>query len=199
MKALTERQKETLDFIASFTKENGFSPTIREISDYLKISIRATQDHIAACQNKGYLSQSNKKSRSLRVIKKDEKKEVFPLTKKIPLIETIALEKPLLCKENITGYATITDTFINPDKKYFAIRVSGESMINSGILDGDLAIIEQTEKVENNQIVATVSDNNIKLKIFSRDDGQAENPSYKSNYTTESQIVGKIAGLIRTY
>lgn len=203
MKSLTERQKEVLEFIAAFTGENGYPPTVREIADNFGISLRAVQDHIAACQKKGYLSQCQKRSRSIRVLKDDYSKESRPFTAKIPLLGTVAAGKPLLCEENLDGYVTIAEPFVRPGKTYFALHVRGASMINAGILDGDLAIIEQAEMATEGQIVVAVVNNAITLKRFYREEErvrlQPENPDFQPIYTREAQIAGILAGLVRTY
>ena len=81
MRSLTDRQREVLDYIAQFTEDNVYPPTVREIGDHFEISLRAVQDHIAALQKKGYLSQSQKRcSRSIRVIKDERVKESAALS-----------------------------------------------------------------------------------------------------------------------
>ena len=140
MKTLTECQKETLNYISQFTEENDFPPTVREMSEKFNISLRAVQDRIAALQKKGYLSQCEKRARSIRVISDCREKENKLFVGKIPLLGTVAAGKPLLSEENLDGYVTLTEPFVRPGKSYFALRVRGLSMQNAGILDGDLAV-----------------------------------------------------------
>ena len=143
MKGITDRQKEVLEFISGFTEENGFPPTVREISEHFEISIRAVQDHIIALQKKGYLSQSQKRSRSIRVLSDVREKEQAPFVGKVPLLGTVAAGKPLLCEENLDGYVNLTEPFVRPGKNSFALRVRGQSMINAGIVEGARAVIDQ--------------------------------------------------------
>lgn len=204
MKNLTDRQKEVLEFIARFTEENGYPPTVREIGENFGISLRAVQDHIAACQKKGYLSQCQKRSRSIRVLKDDGLvRETKPFLAKIPLLGTVAAGKPLLCEENLDGYVNIAEPFVRPGKSYFALHVRGASMANAGILDGDLAIIEQAEIATEGQIVVAVVNNAITLKRFYREEErirlQPENPDFQPIYTRYVQIAGIMVGLVRTY
>ncbi len=166
MKGITDRQKEVLTFISGFTEENGYPPTVREISEHFQISIRAVQDHIIALQKKGYLSQSQKRSRSIRVLSDMRDKEQLPYVSKVPLLGTVAAGKPLLCEENIDGYVNLSEPFVRPGKNYFALRVRGLSMINAGILDGDLAVIEQAETAADGQIIVAVIDDAITLKRY---------------------------------
>ena len=204
MKNLTNRQKEVLEFIARFTDENGYPPTVREIGDHFDISLRAVQDHIAACQKKGYLSQCQKRSRSIRVLKNEEGvSETKAFTSRIPLLGTVAAGKPLLSEENVDGYVTIAEPFVRPGKTYFALRVSGSSMINAGILEGDLAIIEKADVASEGQIVVAVVDNAITLKRFYREENrirlQPENPDFQPIYTNDAHLAGIMVGLVRTY
>lgn len=203
MKTLTERQKEVLEFIARFSEENGYPPTVREIGENFGISLRAVQDHIAACQKKGYLSQCQKRSRSFRVIKGDNFSESKAFVTKVPKLGTIAAGKPLLSEENLDGYVTIAEPFVKPGKTYFALNVRGASMVNAGILEGDLAIIEQTEMAAEGQIVVAVVDNAITLKRFYKEQDrirlQPENPDFQPIYTSDVKIAGIMVGLVRTY
>ena len=204
MKNLTNRQKEVLEFIAHFTDENGYPPTVREIGDHFDISLRAVQDHIAACQKKGYLSQCQKRSRSIRVLKNEEGvSETKAFTSRIPLLGTVAAGKPLLSEENVDGYVTIAEPFVRPGKTYFALRVRGSSMINAGILEGDLAIIEKADVASEGQIVVAVVDNAITLKRFYREENrirlQPENPDFQPIYTNDAHLAGIMVGLVRTY
>ncbi len=203
MKTLTERQKEVLEFIARFSEENGYPPTVREIGENFGISLRAVQDHIAACQKKGYLSQCQKRSRSFRVIRGDSISETRAFVTKVPKLGTIAAGKPLLSEENLDGYVTIAEPFVKPGKTYFALNVRGASMMNAGILEGDLAIIEQTDMAAEGQIVVAVVDNAITLKRFYREQDrirlQPENPDFQPIYATDVKIAGIMVGLVRTY
>ena len=204
MKNLTNRQKEVLEFIARFTDENGYPPTVREIGDHFDISLRAVQDHIAACQKKGYLSQCQKRSRSIRVLKNEEGvSETKAFTSRIPLLGTVAAGKPLLSEENVDGYVTIAEPFVRPGKTYFALRVRGSSMTNAGILEGDLAIIEKADVASEGQIVVAVVDNAITLKRFYREENrirlQPENPDFQPIYTNDAHLAGIMVGLVRTY
>lgn len=203
MKQITERQKEVLMFIADFTEQNVYPPTVREISDHFGISLRAVQDHLAALQKKGYLSTEQKRSRSIRVLVDERQKESKVFMEKVPLLGTIAAGKPLLCEENLDGFVNLTEPFIHPGKNYFALRVRGTSMINAGILEGDLAVIEQCEVASDGQIVVAVIDNAITLKRYYKEMDrvrlQPENPDFKPIYCRDLRIVGTLSSIVRTY
>ena len=203
MKGITDRQKEVLDFISGFAEENGFPPTVREISDHFHISIRAVQDHIIALQKKGFLSQSQKRSRSIRVLSDIRDKEQTPFVGKVPLLGTVAAGKPLLCEENLDGYVNLTEPFVRPGKNYFALRVRGQSMINAGILEGDLAVIEQSDIAADGQIIVAVIDDAITLKRYYKETDrirlQPENPDFQAIYCKDVRIVGILSNIVRTY
>lgn len=203
MKEITARQQQVLDFIKGFTKENSYPPTVREISEHFGISLRAVQDHIIALQKKGQLSQSQKRSRSIRVISDMNESEQKLYVGKIPLLGTVAAGRPLLCEENLDGYVNLTEPFVRPGKSYFALRVRGQSMINAGILDGDLAVIEQANTAVDGQIIVAVIDDAITLKRYYKESErvrlQPENPAFQAIYCTDVRIVGILSNIVRTY
>ncbi|MBS7295253.1 MAG: transcriptional repressor LexA [Treponema sp.] len=203
MKEITERQKEVLNYISAFTEENSFPPTVREISTHFGISLRAIQDHLAALQKKGYLSESNKRSRSIKVLSDLREKESKLYVGKVPLLGTVAAGKPLLSEENLDGYVNLTEPFVRPGKSYFALRVRGESMINAGILDGDLAVIEQSSTALDGQIIVAVIDDAITLKRYYKESErvrlQPENPAFQAIYCQDVRIVGILSNIVRTY
>lgn len=203
MKGITDRQKEVLTFISNYTEENSYPPTVRDISEHFEISLRAVQDHITALQKKGYLSQSQKRARSIHVLADVREKEPQLFVGKVPVLGTVAAGKPLLSEENLDGYVNLTEPFVRPGKNYFALRVRGQSMINAGILDGDLAIVEQASVAADGQIIVAVIDDAITLKRYYKEAErvrlQPENPDFSAIYCTEVRIVGILSNIVRTY
>ena len=201
MKGITDRQKEVLTFISSYTDANGYPPTVREISEHFGISIRAVQDHILALQKKGFLSQAQKRARSIKVLSDSDLSA--PFVGRVPLLGTVAAGKPLLCEENLDGYLNLTEPFVRPGKSYFALRVRGQSMINAGILEGDLAVIEQASTAVDGQIIVAVIDDAITLKRYYKEAGrirlQPENPAFQPIYCDDLRIVGILSNIVRTY
>ncbi len=204
MKGLTERQTQVLNFIQSYSEANMCPPTVREISQHFQVSLKAIQDHIAALRRKGYLSQSDKKSRSLRVLKTD-----IPSVQKtskliqIPLLGTVAAGRPLFCEENYESSVSISNSGLASGQKYFALHVRGTSMINAGILNGDLAIIRQCETAADGEIVVALIDDSVTLKRFFKEPTrirlQAENPDFMPIYCQDVRILGVLSQIIRTY
>ena len=122
---------------------------------------------------------------------------------KVPLLGTVAAGKPLLSEENLDGYVNLTEPFVRPGKSYFALRVRGESMINAGILDGDLAVIEQSSTALDGQIIVAVIDDAITLKRYYKESErvrlQPENPAFQAIYCQDVRIVGILSNIVRTY
>lgn len=203
MKALTDRQHEILNFVRSFCEEHGYPPTIRECATHFNISLRAVQCHFAALQKKGYLSQPEKQSRSIRVLVDDSASVQRTLFRSIPLLGSVAAGKPLLSEENYDGSVDLAESFMKTDGIYFALRVCGDSMIDAGIFDGDLAVIRQSSTAENGQIVVAVLDDAITLKRFFKESCrirlQPENSSYKPIFCQNVHIAGILSGIIRMY
>ena len=203
MRKITERQKEVLEFISNYAEENAFPPTVREISEHFNVSLRAIQDHISALQKKGFITQGQNRSRSIRVLSDIREKEPKVFMGKVPILGTVAAGKPLLSEENLDGYVNLTEPFVRPGKNYFALRVRGQSMINACILDGDLAVIEQTSVAHDGQIIVAVIDDAITLKRYFKEAErvrlQPENPEFKAIYCQDVRIVGILSNIVRTY
>ena len=203
MKELTRRQIEILNFVRDYSQENLCPPTIRELSSHFGIRPRAVQCHFSALQKKGYLSQSEKRSRSVRVLMDESGYERAPAVIRIPILGTVAAGKPLLCEENLDGYRNLSEPFVGKDDTYFALKVRGNSMIDAGIFDGDIAVIRQQHTANNGEIVVAVLDEAITLKRFFKESCrirlQPENPAFKPIYCQNVQIAGVLASLIRTY
>lgn len=203
MKELTRRQIEILNFVRDYSQENLCPPTIRECSSHFGITPRAVQCHFSALQKKGYLSQSEKRSRSVRVLMDESGYERAPAVIRIPILGTVAAGKPLLCEENLDGYLNLSEPFVGKDDTYFALKVRGNSMIDAGIFDGDIAVIRQQHTANNGEIVVAVLDEAITLKRFFKESCrirlQPENPAFKPIYCQNVQIAGVLASLIRMY
>lgn len=203
MKGLTGRQVEVLNFIRTYSMENGCPPTIRECASNFGISLGAIQCHFAALQKKGYLSHSDKRSRSVRVIMDEDGHEPLPAAIRIPLLGTVAAGKPLLSEENYDGYVNLVAPFVKNDGTYFALRVKGSSMVKAGILDGDIAVLRQCSEVEDGQIVVAVLDEAVTLKRFYRENSrirlQPENDEFKPIYCQDVHVLGVLSSIIRSY
>jgi repressor LexA len=201
MKELTARQKEVLTFIAGYIRKHSYPPTIREVADYFSISVKGAHDHITALRKKDYLRQEVKRPRTMELTrgKFEDKSNLV----EIPILGSVAAGVPLLAEENFDGNVVLHRSMIRKNKKYFALKVKGDSMSGAGILEGDTAVIEKQNTVQNGEIAVAVIDEAVTLKRFYRESArvrlQAENPSYKPIYSHDVKILGRLHSIIRNY
>jgi len=202
MKELTKRQKEVLSFIAGYIKNHPYPPTIRDIAEHFGISVKGAYDHITALKRKNYLKQDGKRSRTIELVHAKVDEDLGTVTK-IPIVGTVAAGAPILSEENWEGTITLHQSVLKKNKTYFAVKVRGDSMSGAGIMDGDMAIIEKHNVVQNGEIAVAVVDEAVTLKRFFRENSrirlQAENPAYKPIFCQDVRILGRLTQIIRTY
>ena len=202
MKELTERQKEVLSFIAGYISSHSYPPTIREIADNFKISVKGAHDHVTALRRKNYIRQSGKRSRTMELMHPEEDESLGKLSK-IPIVGTVAAGIPILSEENWEGTLAVNQSSLKKNRVYFAVKVRGDSMSEAGIMDGDMAVIEKVNNVKNGEIAIAVVDEAFTLKRFFRENTriklQAENPAYKPIYCQDVRIIGRLSQIIRNY
>jgi len=197
MSKLTKKQKQVFDFIKTYISENGISPTIEEIRKELKLKAVSTiHEHINSLEAKGYISKSENSARSLSLIK--EIKSVV----EIPILGNIATGQPIEAIENREDFISLVDTSIQNSKDYYALRVTGESMIDEGIFDGDIVVIKKQSVAENGQtVVAIIDDNEATLKKLYREKSrfrlEPRNQSMLPFYRKEVEVRGVVVQVIR--
>jgi repressor LexA len=169
---LTDRQKEVLEYIQRFISENGFPPTLREIaSNFGLASTFGVKRHLDALKKKGYLKIESFASRaiSLNKISDQFQSENFLSNSKIisvPVVGRVAAGSPILAEENLEGTIALDSNLFKNNKNGFALKVTGDSMINAGIFDGDLVIVNPDEKVSQYDIVVARVDDEITVKNY---------------------------------
>ena len=202
MKKPTDRQQAVLDFIAGYINTHTYPPTIREVADNFSISVKGAHDHLTALKKKGLLKQVNKRSRTMELVKTGEEGEDFI---EIPILGTVAAGRPILSLENMDGSIRLHRSFTRNGGKYFALRVKGDSMENAGIMNGDTAVIEQSDMVRNGEIaVVMLDDDAVTLKTFYRENArirlQPENSRYSPIYCSRDvRVLGRLAHILRSY
>ncbi|MDR0601185.1 MAG: transcriptional repressor LexA [Treponema sp.] len=200
MKELTHRQNEVLSFIAEYISAHTYPPTIREIADYFSVSVKAAHDHVSALKKKGRLRQAGKRSRTMELVRGGEKADDFA---KIPLLGTVAAGQPILVEENWEGSISLPWSMLKKNRKYFALKVRGNSMSGAGIMDGDTAVIENLNSPRNGEIAVAVVDEAVTLKRFFRESSrirlQPENPEYRPIYSQNVRVLGRLSYIIRSY
>ena len=198
MKNLTKRQIEVLDFIRIFIESHKYPPTIREIAQNFKISVKGGYDHVKALEKKGVISCDTNRSRAIEIKSKNNDVEIIS----IPILGHVAAGLPVMATENFEGYITLPSDMLK-NREYFALIVRGDSMINAGILDGDTAIIQQNPTAENGEIIVAMVDEAVTLKRFYKEKNRvklkAENDAYSPIYTQDIKILGKLVKILRSY
>ena len=163
VKGLTKRQLEILDLIHASIDENGMPPTRLEIANNLGFkSLNAAEDHLKALEKKEFIKLVPNVSRGIKVLKKTNNKNVG-----LPIVGQVAAGQPILAIEHVENHILI-DPFLFEKKADYLLRVKGESMLNSGIRDGDLLVVHATKVVRNNQIVVARLDDEVTVKRFKK-------------------------------
>jgi len=203
MERLTKRQEDTLRFIKTYMVSHGFPPTVREIASELGLSSPATvQAHISSLADKGYIRKGNNRSRTIELAVKNEFIEEKEDVVEVPLLGKVTAGNPIEAIENPNEYFTLPAYLIPKNKEVFTLNVSGESMINAGILDGDIVIVEKRNTARNGEIVvAMTEDNEVTLKTYYKENGhfrlQPENDNMEPFIFDNIFILGKAIGLYR--
>ena len=201
MKEMTKRQLQVLNFIAEYIRKQSFPPTVRDIADHFDISVKGAHDHITALRKKGHLKQADKRPRTMGLAYK--RPEDSPDLLEIPILGSVAAGIPLLAEENFDGNIVMHRAMFKKSKKYFALKVKGDSMSGAGILEGDTAIIEKQSTVLNGEIAVAVIDEAVTLKRFYKENTrirlQSENPAYKPIYSKDVKILGRLFTVVRSY
>lgn len=205
---LTDRQKDILGFIQEYVELNNFPPTYREIGQKFKIvSTFGVKRHIDALVKKGYLNSGNNLSRTLTLVVNNNpiKKEQTTILE-IPVVGRVAAGQPILAEENIEGNIVIDKNFLGSRTECFGLKVRGDSMINAGIIEGDLVIIQPQKEAVNGDIIVALIKDEATMKRFSMVDGKInlipENDNYEPiiiDNNEEFSIVGKVIGVFRSY
>ena len=190
---LNDRAREVYRYIRE-RLDNGYAPTIREICSALDIKSTSTvHRYMNRLVEEGLLDKMDNRNRAIRLHGNS--------SRTVPLVGTVTAGQPITAVENIEDQLSFV-----PDKNYsgelFALRIRGESMINAGIFDGDIVIVEQCETVQNGEIaVVLVNDDEATVKRFYKEDGryrlQPENDSMEPIYTEEASVLGKVVALVR--
>ncbi len=206
MVKLEPKEQLIFDYIKENIRKKGYSPSIRDICTALNIKSTSTV-HICLdrLEKKGYIHKEDGKSRTVRIdgLNTDEGgEEVDGLS--VPILGKVTAGAPILAVENYEGYIRYPVGLRPlPEGELFALRVSGTSMMEAGILDGDIVIVERTATAENGDIVVALIDDEATVKTFYKEDGhfrlQPENRAMLPIIVTSLMILGKVVTSIRYY
>lgn len=196
---LNETESRVLEYIKESIKKYGYSPSVRDIQRAAEIKSSSTAYLvIERLEEKGYITKENSKSRSIRI------NETGIPEHAVPLLGRITAGIPVLAEENFEGYIDFAARTVNcRQDELFALKVSGESMREAGIMDGDTVVVQKTPYAENGQIVVAMIDDSATVKTFYRENGhfrlQPENNTMEPIIVEEVAVLGKVVACVRVY
>ena len=211
---LSDRQASVLEYIKQTLQNNGYPPTVREICEAVGLKSPATvHSHLKTLEDKGYIKRNSSKQRALEIVdfqhtQMPHENEYFEdISNKemaeVPLLGAIAAGQPLFAEEQIEDVFPLPLDFLNSNNQLFMLRVRGESMIEAGILNGDLIIVEKTPIVRNGEIAAILIEDSATVKYFYKENGyfrlEPANSEMSSIITRECEVLGRVIGLMRRF
>lgn len=205
MQELTERQAEILNFIKEFIVSNGYPPTVREIGKALGLSSPATiHTHLNNLESKGFIKKDSSKNRALELLVENEYENKAEDVVEVPLLGKVTAGSPIEAIERPNEFFSLPAFLVPKQKEVFTLDVSGESMINAGIFDGDIVIVQKQNTARNGDIVvAMTEDNEVTLKTYYKENGyfrlQPENDKLDPIILDSVTILGKAIGLYRKF
>ena len=196
MAELSHMQQKIYDYIAACIREQGYPPSVREIGEAVGLKSPSTVHfHLKHLEEAGVIEKGAGKGRAIALTAPEMPED------RVPIVGNVAAGSPILAEECIEDYLTF-DTG-GRSGEYFALRVRGESMLNAGILPGDLVIVHRQATCSNGEIVVAMIEDEATVKRFSRQNGHIwllpENEAYSPIDGTYAQILGKVAAVVRRY
>ena len=196
MAELSRMQQKIYDYIVACIREQGYPPSVREIGEAVGLKSPSTVHfHLKHLEEAGVIEKGAGKGRAIALTAPEVPED------RVPIVGNVAAGSPILAQECIEDYLII-DTG-GRSGEYFALRVRGESMLNAGILPGDLVIVHRQATCSNGEIVVAMIEDEATVKRFSRQNGHVwllpENEAYSPIDGTYAQILGKVAAVVRRY
>ena len=204
-KQLTPKQEEVFNFIKKYSAEHGYPPSVREICANLGLSSPATvQAHINHLKEAGVIRNSSNKFRTIEILTENEYLNHNDDVIKVPLLGKVTAGNPIEAIERPDEFFDLPQALVPVGKNVFTLEVSGESMINKGILDGDYVIVEKQNTANNGDVVVAMTDENeVTLKTFYKEKDhirlQPENDYMEPFIFPNVTILGKAIGLFRKF
>ena len=198
----TDRQQKILDAIRAFTAERGYPPSVREIGERVGLSSSSTvQSHLKTLERRGLLKRDPTKPRALVTSNGDHDPESRDRrVAHVPIVGKVAAGVPITAVENVEETFALPSGFVR-DPNAFMLRISGNSMEDAAILDGDLVVVRPTADAKNGEIVVAMLDGEATVKRFYRETGrirlQPENRAMTPIYAEDVTIVGRVEAVIR--
>ena len=203
---LTGRQQEIWEFLTEYVGRHGYPPTVREIGATVGLASPSTvHAHLANLERAGLLRRDPTKPRALELLRDRPVEPEAAEVHKLPLLGSIAAGAPLLAEENVDDYLAVPEPLSRGGEE-FLLRIRGDSMIDAGILDGDIVVVQRAQDARNGEIVVALagddeSADEATVKRFFREDGrvrlQPENSALEPIYADHVQILGRVTGVFR--
>ena len=197
---ISQKQLEILEYIKAEILRVGYPPAVREICDAVNLkSTSSVHSHLETLEKNGYIRRDPTKPRAIEIMD-----DSFNLTRRemtnVPMVGRVAAGQPILAEQNITDYFPIPVEYM-PNNETFMLTVSGESMVNVGIFDGDYVLVEKRPTASNGEIVVALVDDSATVKTFYRENGyfrlQPENDYMEPIIVNHCDILGKVIGVFR--
>jgi len=193
-RSVTPKQKQVLDFIVSYMTKNGYAPSLEEIGHAFSLATSTVHQHVAALKTKGYLKKENNHPRSVSIL------EQTPDTIEIPLLGIIAAGSPIEPIENPEPIK-VPKNLVATRGNLYALKVRGDSMIEDGILDGDIVVIKHQQIADSGDTIVAITEDGATLKRYRKQNGkiylEPRNQKLQNMYPKNLEIRGKFVGLIR--
>ena len=192
-------QQQIYDYILAFTDAHGYPPSVREIAEAVELKSPSTVHfHLKGLREAGLISQAEGKTRAITITDGAHNRR-----DQVPLVGYVAAGSPILAQENIEDYLTFDTGGLTGE--HFALKVRGESMIEAGILPGDLVVVHQQQQVRSGDIVVALFEDEATVKTFRRIDGHVwlmpenSSPAYQPIDGEGCSILGRVVAVIRRY
>jgi repressor LexA len=196
---LTKRQQEIFDYIKTYSKKHGYPPTVRDIGKAIGLTSSSTvHTHLANLEKIGIIRRDPSKPRALELLVDQAKRAVGPSG--LPVVGRVAAGAPVLAEENIEDYVEVPE-LAGGDAGEYVLRVSGDSMRDAGILDGDHVVVRKQETARNGEIVVALVGEEATVKRYFKESDhirlQPENDAHEPIRTRDAQILGRVVGVCR--
>ncbi len=203
MEKLTVKQEKVLNELKKYLAKKGYPPTVRELCELTNLNSTATVHvHLDHLQEKGYINKAKEKNRTIELLVPNEYEVKDESVVSVPLLGKVTAGSPIEAIERPNEYFDLPAFMINPKKETFSLNVSGDSMINAGIHDNDIVVVERQNTAHNGEIVVAMNDDNeVTVKRFYKEKDhirlQPENDALEPIILNNATILGKVVGLYR--
>ena len=199
---ISAKQKEILEYIKAQILERGFPPAVRDICEAVHLkSTSSVHSHLETLEKNGYIRRDPTKPRAIEILD-----DTFNLLRRevtnVPILGRVAAGEPIFAEQNIENYFPIPVEML-PNSATFMLKVRGESMVNAGILDGDMVLIKECSDASNGDMVVALIEDSATVKTFYKEDGhirlQPENDFMEPIIVDDVAILGKVIGVFRFF